>query len=101
MFPSSYHGNTLGALSVCSHKARQAPYKAIFSDSYHHVSPAYYSRYGRKDEDETEEMFSERLAEELEAKIVELGEKKVIAFFAESVVGVSASARVVWRGIIG
>ncbi|KAF8579874.1 PLP-dependent transferase [Ramaria rubella] len=82
----SYHGNTLGTLSVASHAARRAPYEGILDhEHFHHVSPAYAKRFQR--EDETEEQYVARLAKELDDKFVELGPDTVIGFIAETVVG--------------
>jgi hypothetical protein len=80
----SYHGNTLGALSVSGNVARRAPYLPILIPT-HHVSPCYSYRY--QSAHESDEQYTQRLADELEAKIVELGPENVIGFFAETVVG--------------
>ncbi|KAK4686793.1 hypothetical protein P7C73_g3335, partial [Tremellales sp. Uapishka_1] len=106
----SYHGNTLGALAV-SHpsylppsevcllwklyscfprqlghvKGRRDIYEPILSQNFKHVSSPTYLR--SHFPSETEEAYSQRLAAELEAKILELGPKNVIAFAAEPVVG--------------
>lgn len=73
----SYHGNTLATLSVAFHTARRTPYEDILNhENFHHVSPAYYKRF--KLQDETEEAYISRLADELEAKFQELGPENVI-----------------------
>lgn len=73
----SFHGNSLGSLSLASHVARRAPYEAILNhESFHHVSPAYAKRFQRADE--TEEQYVERLRKELEDKFEELGPDTVI-----------------------
>jgi adenosylmethionine-8-amino-7-oxononanoate aminotransferase len=46
------------------------------------VSPCYPYRY--KHDGETDEAYSERLADELEQEILRVGEGKVAAFFAET-----------------
>lgn len=46
------------------------------------VSPCYAYRY--KGDEESEEAYARRLADELEAEIVRVGEDKVAAFFAET-----------------
>jgi adenosylmethionine-8-amino-7-oxononanoate aminotransferase len=56
----------------------------------HHVSPAYEYR-GRRD-DETPQAYGARLAEELKAKIDELGGRNVVAFVAETLVGATLGA---------
>ncbi|KIL69369.1 hypothetical protein M378DRAFT_184532 [Amanita muscaria Koide BX008] len=82
----SFHGNTLGTLSLGYHPARRGPYTDIINTSnFHHVSPAYAKRFQQPDE--TEEQYVERLKQELEAKFVELGPDTVAAFAAETVVG--------------
>ncbi len=80
----SYHGNTLGALAVGGNAWRKAPYTPILIES-HHISPCYAYRLRR--EDETEEAYGTRMADELEAKIAELGGETVIAFVAETIPG--------------
>ncbi|RDB23949.1 hypothetical protein Hypma_009168 [Hypsizygus marmoreus] len=82
----SFHGNTLGTLSLAYHPARRGPYKEhLDSKHFHHVSPAYAKRFQKPDE--TEEQYVERLRQELEDKFIALGPDTVIAFVAETVVG--------------
>ncbi len=83
----SYHGNTLGALAVGGNEWRRAQFAPLLIET-HHVSPCYEYR-GLKP-GETPEAYGERLAQELEAKINELGAETVIAFVAETVVGATA-----------
>ncbi|MBU9220296.1 aspartate aminotransferase family protein [Burkholderia multivorans] len=85
----SYHGNTLGALAIGGNAWRREPFLPLLIEA-HHVSPCYAYRQQRADE--TEEAFAQRLADELEAKIVELGAENVAAFVAETVVGATAGA---------
>jgi adenosylmethionine-8-amino-7-oxononanoate aminotransferase len=85
----SYHGNTLGALAIGGNAWRREPFLPILIEA-HHVSPCYAYREQRADE--TEEAFAQRLADELEAKIFELGGDTVAAFVAETVVGATAGA---------
>ena len=56
----------------------------------HHVSPCY--AYRDKGNDETPEAYAARLADELDAKIRELGPESVMAFVAEPVVGATLGA---------
>ncbi|EGD03767.1 hypothetical protein B1M_14838, partial [Burkholderia sp. TJI49] len=56
----------------------------------HHVSPCY--AYRDQAAGETDEAYAQRLADELEQKIVELGAENVAAFVAETVVGATAGA---------
>jgi adenosylmethionine-8-amino-7-oxononanoate aminotransferase len=85
----SYHGNTLGALAIGGNAWRREPFLPLLIDA-HHVSPCYAYREQRTDE--TEEAFAQRLADELEQKILELGAGTVAAFVAETVVGATAGA---------
>lgn len=85
----SYHGNTLGALAIGGNAWRREPFLPILIEA-HHVSPCYAYREQRADE--TEEAFAQRLADELESKILELGGDTVAAFVAETVVGATAGA---------
>ncbi|BCF99909.1 aspartate aminotransferase family protein [Paraburkholderia sp. PGU19] len=85
----SYHGNTLGALAIGGNAWRREPFLPLLIDA-HHVSPCYAYREQRVDE--TEEQFAQRLADELEQKILELGSDTVAAFVAETVVGATAGA---------
>ena len=85
----SYHGITLGALAVGG-RARQRKQFAPLLIETHHVSPVY--EYRERRADETPKAYGERLAQELEAKIEELGGENVIAFVAETVVGATLGA---------
>jgi adenosylmethionine-8-amino-7-oxononanoate aminotransferase len=85
----SYHGNTLGALAIGGNAWRREPFLPLLIDA-HHVSPCYAYREQRAGE--TEEQFAQRLADELEQKILELGPDSVAAFVAETVVGATAGA---------
>lgn len=78
----SYHGNTIGALGLSGHKSRRAHFLPLIACHFHHVSPCYAYRY--KLSSESDEAYVKRLAEELEAKIQELGPHTVAAFFAET-----------------
>lgn len=85
----SYHGNTLGALSIGGHMGRRALYQPLLAES-HHVSPCFARHY--KLADETDDAFATRLADELEQKIQSLGPGTVSTFVAETVVGATAGA---------
>jgi adenosylmethionine-8-amino-7-oxononanoate aminotransferase len=85
----SFHGNTLGALAIGGNAWRREPFLPILIEA-HHVSPCYAYREQRADE--TEEAFAQRLADELEQKILALGADTVAAFVAETVVGATAGA---------
>jgi adenosylmethionine-8-amino-7-oxononanoate aminotransferase len=85
----SYHGNTLEALAIGGNAWRRKPFLPILIEA-HHVSPCYAYREQRADE--TEEAFAQRLADELEQTILELGSNTVAAFVAETVVGATLGA---------
>ncbi|CAB3756920.1 aspartate aminotransferase family protein [Paraburkholderia humisilvae] len=85
----SYHGNTLGALAIGGNAWRREPFLPILIEA-HHVSPCF--AYREQHAGETDEAYAQRLADELEAKIVELGPDTVAAFVAETVVGATAGA---------
>lgn len=80
----SYHGNTLGALSVGGNMWRRTLFAPLLLEA-HHISPCYAYRY--KKEDESIEQYGLRVSQELEDKILELGPETVAAFIAEPVVG--------------
>lgn len=84
----SYHGNTLGALSVSGNARRRAPYAPLLSGSVSHIDPSYAYRYQRADE--TPEQYGLRSANLLEEEILRLGADNVGAFIAETVVGATA-----------
>ncbi|QKC98896.1 aspartate aminotransferase family protein [Mesorhizobium sp. NZP2298] len=85
----SYHGNTLGALAIGGNERRRAQFKPLLIET-HHIAPCYAYR-GRLAA-ESEYQYGERVANELEAKLLELGPDEVIAFVAETVVGATAGA---------
>ncbi|MGJ8594604.1 aspartate aminotransferase family protein [Sulfitobacter sp.] len=82
----SYHGNTLGALAVSGHAGRRAPFAPLLIETQH-IDATY--NYRLQHEGESEEAFGLRMANQLEAKILELGAETVCAFVAEPVVGAS------------
>jgi adenosylmethionine-8-amino-7-oxononanoate aminotransferase len=83
----SYHGNTLGALSVGGHKARRGVYEPILATNVSHVSPCY--PYREMKQGETEEQYVARLAKELDDEFKRVGPDTVCAFIAETVSGTS------------
>lgn len=85
----SYHGNTLGALAVGGNQWRRAQFEPLLFET-HHISPCY--EYRDRRDDETPEAYGLRVADELDAKIAELGAETVMAFIAEPVVGATAGA---------
>jgi adenosylmethionine-8-amino-7-oxononanoate aminotransferase len=85
----SYHGITLGALAVGERFRQREAFGPLLIET-HHVSPVY--EYRERQVDETPLAYGERLAQELEVKIAELGGDQVIAFVAETVVGATLGA---------
>ena len=83
----SYHGSTLGALSVGNNEARKRPYRPLLLQS-HAISPC--NPYRGKIVDETDQEYCNRVAGELEQKILQLGAENVIGFVAETVGGATS-----------
>ncbi len=84
----SYHGATIGAMSLSSNLPRKVPYEPLLLGNVSHVSPAYAYQYQRADE--SEEQYVERLVEELDAEFQRLGPETIIAFVAEPIVGATS-----------
>jgi len=85
----SYHGNTLGALAVGGNEPRRRQYAPLLIDVTH-VAPCYAYRDQRSDE--SPEAYGARLAAELDEAISACGDRRVIAFIAETVGGATAGA---------
>ncbi|UMU24313.1 aspartate aminotransferase family protein [Herbaspirillum seropedicae] len=85
----SYHGNTLGALAIGGNAWRREMFMPMLIEA-HHVSPCY--AYRNRADGESDVQYVQRLADELEQKILSLGADQVIAFVAETVVGATAGA---------
>jgi adenosylmethionine-8-amino-7-oxononanoate aminotransferase len=83
----SYHGNTLGALSVGGNLGRRKMFAPVLIEA-RHIEPCFSYRHKRADE--TEEAYGRRAADALETAILELGAENVIGFVAETVVGATA-----------
>ncbi len=81
----SYHGNTLGALSISEFLSRQLPYKDILMKNVYHISSFYPFR--QQLEGESDEAFVTKKARELEDKILEVGPDKIMAFIFEPISG--------------
>lgn len=84
----SWHGYTLGALSVSGHPARRRPYENVLMPVTF-VSPA--NEY-RPPLGATRENLTEFLANELEQTILRIGPGKVAGFLFEPVVGAAGGA---------
>ena len=87
----SYHGNTLGALSVGGNFWRRAPFDPLLVAA-NHVSACY--PYREQLPGESDDGYAQRLADELDAAVRAAGPENVIAFVAEPVVGATAGALV-------
>ena len=85
----SYHGNTLGALSVGGNAWRRQQFAPLLIES-HYIDPCYEYRY--RHAGESLEDYGRRSANQLEAQLIELGPENVIAFVAEPVVGATLGA---------
>ena len=85
----SYHGNTLGALAVGGNAWRRQQFAPLLID-VKHVAPCY--AYRDRRDDESEAAYGARLAAELDATIHECGQRRVIAFVAETVGGATSGA---------
>jgi adenosylmethionine-8-amino-7-oxononanoate aminotransferase len=83
----SYHGNTLGALAIGGNAWRRQQFAPLLIET-HHVSPCF--EYRERQPQETPRQYGERLAKELEDKILALGPDTVIGFVAETVGGATA-----------
>lgn len=85
----SYHGNTLGALSLSGNPKRREVYEPLLFD-HPKIAPCY--EYRGKRAGESPEDYGLRAANELEAAILKAGPENVAAFVAETVVGATLGA---------
>lgn len=85
----SYHGNTLGALSLSGNPMRREIYAPLLHD-WPRIVPCYAYRHQADDETDTE--YGDRAAQALEDAIVEYGAENIAAFIAETVVGATLGA---------
>ena len=85
----SYHGITLGALSVSGHVARRALYEPLLMPNTSRVSAC--NEYRGLRDGETREAYVARLAKELDDEFVRVGPETVCAFVLEPVVGAVSS----------
>jgi adenosylmethionine-8-amino-7-oxononanoate aminotransferase len=85
----SYHGNTLGALAVGGNEWRRRQFAPLLIDVAR-VSPCF--EYRERRENESQQLYTDRLIAELEATIAAVGPERVIGFCAETVVGATAGA---------
>ena len=85
----SYHGSTLGALAVGGNQWRRRLFAPLLKQG-NHISPCFEYRW--RNGDESREAYGLRAADELEAKIQELGTENVAGFVAETVMGATVGA---------
>jgi 4-aminobutyrate--pyruvate transaminase len=81
---NGYHGNTVAAVSVSGKPDMHADFGLPLPMMRHTEFPHYYRR---AEAGESEEAFATRMADALDALIVEEGSDTVAAFFAEPVMG--------------
>ena len=86
----SYHGNTLGALAAGGNQWRRQQFQPLLSDAMQHIDACHFWRFAENGE--TPYDYGQRMANQLEAAIKELGETSVAAFIAEPVVGATMGA---------
>ncbi|XXG96545.1 transcription factor [Hypoxylon texense] len=84
----SYHGITLGALSMGGHLVRRGPFESLLLPGVYRIPAC--NAYRQKLPEETDEEFISRKVEELEQAFIEAGPDTVAAFVAEPVVGAAA-----------
>lgn len=80
----SYHGNTLGALSVGGNASRRPQFEPLLID-VSHVSPCY--EYRDRHADESSEQYGQRLIREIQEELLRVGPETVIGICVEPVVG--------------
>jgi len=85
----SYHGNTLGALSLSGNPGRREIFAPVLHD-WPKIDPCYAFRY--QNDAETAQDYGARAAHSLETAIAEQGADNIAAFIAETVVGATLGA---------
>ncbi|KAL1650695.1 hypothetical protein SLS58_000813 [Diplodia intermedia] len=81
----SYHGTTLGSLSLGGHVSRRALFEPMLLENISRVSAC--NTYRGKTDGESEQEYVARLAKELDDEFHRVGPETVCAFVAEPVVG--------------
>jgi adenosylmethionine-8-amino-7-oxononanoate aminotransferase len=84
----SYHGITLGALSMSGHPIRRERFTSVLK-SYPSISPPYYYRCSNGLD---EYAFGQACANELESTIRRIGANHIAAFIAEPIIGAAGAA---------
>ncbi|MEP6357170.1 MAG: aspartate aminotransferase family protein [Hyphomicrobiales bacterium] len=85
----SYHGNTLGALAAGGNEWRRKPFSPLLVETTR-IAPCY--AYRGQEAGESEHDYGQRVANELEEAILNLGPENVMAFIAEPMVGATLGA---------
>ena len=85
----SYHGNTLGALSLSGNRARQQLFGPLLHD-WPKVSPCY--EYRHRESGESPGDYGRRAAASLRDAIASHGAENIAAFVAETIVGATLGA---------
>lgn len=85
----SYHGNTLGALSLSGSPGRRDMFAPLLHD-WPKIVPCY--AYRHQDTGETDEDYGVRAAQALDDAVLEHGARNIAAFIAETVVGATMGA---------
>ena len=85
----SYHGNTVGALSLSGNPARRKIFAPILHD-WPKIDPCY--AYREQHDGESAEEYGARAAHSLEKAIADHGADNIAAFIAETVVGATLGA---------
>lgn len=81
----SYHGTTLGSLSMGGHVYRRAKFEPMLLKNISRVSPCF--SYRSQTAGESDQAYVSILVEELDAEFQRLGPDTVCAFVAEPIVG--------------
>jgi adenosylmethionine-8-amino-7-oxononanoate aminotransferase len=85
----SYHGNTLGALSLSGSPQRREFFAPVLHD-WPRIDPCY--SYRHQNDGETDEDYAARSAHALEKAVNDQGADNIAAFIAETVVGATLGA---------
>jgi adenosylmethionine-8-amino-7-oxononanoate aminotransferase len=84
----SYHGTTLGALSVSGHVSRRTLFEPMLLPNVSRVSAC--NAYRHQGQTESTEQYVARLAQELDSEFQRIGPDTVCAFVAEPIVGAAS-----------
>jgi adenosylmethionine-8-amino-7-oxononanoate aminotransferase len=85
----SYHGNTIGALSVSGNPQRREMFAPLLHD-WPRIDPCY--SYRHQHDGESDEDYAARSAHALEKAVADHGADNIAAFIAETVVGATLGA---------